>query len=81
MGRIIRRIRATLFPSEKFALIRLSGLVFAANVLELCGIGLVMPIIALFLNPELFDQNRILIAVKRATGDLPYSSLLILLFL
>ncbi len=79
MGKIIRRIRATLFPSEKFALIRLSGLVFAANVLELCGIGLVMPIIALFLNPELFDQNRILIAVKRATGDLPYSSLLILL--
>lgn len=76
---LIQQIRATLFPSEKFRLIRLSGLVFLANLLELCGIGLVMPIIALFLNPALFDQNRILIHVKQWTGNPPYSSLLILL--
>ena len=76
---MIRQIRSTLFPAEKFALIRISGLVFLASLLELGGIGLVMPIIALFLNPELFDQNRILIQIKQMTGNLPYNSLLILL--
>ena len=79
MFSLIRQIRATLSPSEKFRLIRLSALVFLANLLELCGIGLVMPIIALFLNPELFDQNRILSLLKQAAGNLPYTPLLILL--
>ncbi len=76
---LIQEIRATLYPSEKYSLIRLSGLVFIANLLELCGIGLVMPIIALFLNPELFEQNRILIYIKQLTGEMSYSSFLILL--
>ena len=69
MFSMIRQIRSTLFPAEKFALIRISGLVFLASLLELGGIGLVMPIIALFLNPELFDQNRILIQIKQMTGN------------
>ncbi len=67
-----------LYPSEKFALLRLSFLAFVASLLELCGIGLIMPIIALFLTPALFEQNQYLIILKQLIGNLPHETMLII---
>lgn len=78
MTTLIQEIRAMLYPSEKFALLRISFLTFIASLLELCGIGLVMPIIALFLTPALFEQNQCLILLKQLTGNLPYDTMLII---
>ncbi len=72
MLKLVNRLRAVLLPREKYTVLFLTAAAFFGGLLELCGIGLVMPVIALFLSPELFDQNRILILVKRMVGDLPF---------
>lgn len=76
---LIEQLRATLLPREKAGLILLVFLSFLAALLELLGIGMIMPIIALFISPELFHQNAILIFIRNAAGDLPFRPFLLLL--
>lgn len=79
MLRLLNQIRAILYPAEKYRLIFISILVFFSDLLELCGLGLIMPVIALFLNPELFEQNTYLVYIRNFTGSLSNNSLMILL--
>lgn len=79
MIELIEKLRATLLPREKVGLILLVFLSFLAALLELLGIGMIMPIIALFISPELFHQNAILIFIRDVTGDLPFRPFLLLL--
>ena len=79
MLRLLNQIRAILYPAEKYRLIFISVLVFFSDLLELCGLGLIMPVIALFLNPELFEQNTYLVYIRNFTGSLSNNSLMILL--
>ena len=76
MLNLIRRLREILLPREKYTVLFLTAAVCFSGLLELCGIGLIMPVIALFITPELFDQNRILMIVKHAVGDLPFHQFL-----
>ena len=79
MLNLINRLRAILLPREKYTVLFLTAAVCFSGLLELCGIGLIMPVIALFLTPELFDQNRLLMIVKHAVGDLPFNQFLSIL--
>ena len=44
MLRLLNQIRAILYPAEKYRLIFISVLVFFSDLLELCGLGLIMPV-------------------------------------
>lgn len=79
MRSLINKLRAILLPREKYTVLILTAAVCFGALLELCGIGLVMPVIALFITPELFEQNKILIFIKHIVGDLPFNSFLIVL--
>ena len=79
MKALIDKLRATLLPNEKAGLILLAFLSLTAAVLELLGIGMIMPIIALFISPDLFNQNAILIFVRDISGNLPFRPFLLLL--
>ena len=76
MLNLVNRLRAILLPREKYTILFLTAAVCFSALLELCGIGLIMPVIALFITPELFEQNRILMIVKHAIGDLPFNQFL-----
>ena len=79
MKTLIDKLRATLLPNEKAGLILLAILSLIAALLELLGIGMIMPIIALFISPELFNQNSILIFVRNMAGNPPFRQFLLLL--
>lgn len=76
MLKLANRLRAVLLPREKYTVLLLTAAVCFSGLLELCGIGLIMPVIALFITPELFDQNQLLIFVKHVVGDLPFNRFL-----
>ena len=76
MLKLVNRLRAVLLPREKYTVLLLTAAVCFSGLLELCGIGLIMPVIALFITPELFDQNQLLIFVKHVVGDLPFNRFL-----
>lgn len=56
----IGKLRILLSPREKYLLIGIVLLMAFGAVMELVGLGLLMPLVALFTKPELLEQNRYL---------------------
>ena len=56
MFKFIQTIRKTFSPSEKWMMCLLTLLLFAGSLLELCGIGAILPIIQIFVSPDSSGQ-------------------------
>jgi len=57
---IFLKIWRLLSPSGRVKLLLLTVMMGAGALMELAGLGLVMPLIAVLANPELLEQNKIL---------------------
>lgn len=68
MFAIIQNLRRVLLPKEKFLFLGLTVLVFFGSLLELTGIGITMPVIAMFVNENLFRENELLAFFYRMMG-------------
>ena len=66
---IINRFRQLLSPKDKWHLLGIVLLMTAAALSEIAGIGLLMPVVALFTKPELMEQNTILRLYARLVGN------------
>ena len=60
MFKIINKLRILLSPADKWELLGITGLMTISALAEIAGIGLILPIIAVFTKPELITQNKIL---------------------
>ena len=60
MLQIINKLRILLSPADKWKLLGITGLMTVSALAEIAGIGLILPIIAVFTKPELITQNKIL---------------------
>ena len=60
MFKIINKLRILLSPADKWKLLGITGLMTISALAEIAGIGLILPIIAVFTKPELITQNKIL---------------------
>lgn len=54
------KLRILLTPADKWRLVGIVALMVLMAAQEIVGLGLLMPIVALFTKPELLTQNRIL---------------------
>ena len=59
------KLRILMTRREKFALLGIALLTTVGAALEIAGLGLLMPLVALFTKPELMEQSRFL----RPLGD------------
>ena len=57
MLKTVNMMRVLLKRSDKFALLMVSVLTTAAALWEVAGIGLLIPIVATVVNPELLEKN------------------------
>lgn len=71
MKEIINGLRRLLTPRDKWYMLGITVMLSAGAMLEIIGLGLVMPIIAIFSKPELLEQNKWLRIFK---GFLPYGN-------
>ena len=78
MWKTIDQLRVLLSPRDKWKLLGLVLFMTAAAVAEIAGIGLLMPIVAVFTKPELMTQNAILRFYARIIGGGSETRLLIL---
>jgi len=76
---ILKKIGSLLTPKEKLITISLLIMMLISSVLELLGIGLVLPVIALLAKPELIEQNKYLHAVYSFISPSSHNSFLIIL--
>ena len=60
MIEILRGLRLILSPADKWRMLGLVGLLTFGALLEIAGLGLLLPVVAAFTKPELFEQNRFL---------------------
>ena len=60
MIEVIQGIRRMLTPKDKFCLLTVVFLLCIGALMEIAGLGLLMPIVAAFSKMELFEQNAIL---------------------
>ena len=60
MFQLINKLRILLSPADKWKLVGITGLMTISALAEIAGIGLILPIIAVFTKPELITQNKIL---------------------
>lgn len=60
MKEIINGLRQLLTPRDKWCMLGITIMLSAGAILEIIGLGLVMPIIAIFSKPELLEQNKCL---------------------
>ena len=60
MIEILRGLRLILSPADKWRMLGLAGLLTFGALLEIAGLGLLLPVVAAFTKPELFEQNRFL---------------------
>ncbi|MBR2374243.1 MAG: ABC transporter ATP-binding protein [Lentisphaeria bacterium] len=58
MRKIINGLRFLLTPQDKWRMIAITLLLAVGSMLEIVGLGLVMPIVAVFSKPELLEQNK-----------------------
>ena len=77
MWNVIDHLRILLSPRDKWKLLGLVLLMTAGALTEIAGIGLLMPVIAVFTKPELMAQNTILKTYARIIGGGSDSRLLI----
>ena len=57
---VIGKLRILLTRREKFALLGIALLTTVGAAMEIAGLGLLMPLVALFTKPELMEQSRFL---------------------
>ena len=57
---IVNGLRFILTPRDKWHLLGVCGLLCIGAVLEIAGLGLLLPLVAAFTKPELFEQQSIL---------------------
>ena len=76
---ILQKLRSILTPKEKLITIALLIMMLISSALELLGIGLVMPVIALLAKPELIDQNKYLHEIYTFLKPASHNSFLITL--
>ena len=57
---IAGKLRILMTRREKFALLGIALLTTVGAMMEIVGLGLLMPLVALFTKPELLEQNRYL---------------------
>ena len=55
MRKIINGLRFLLTPQDKWRMIAITLLLAVGSMLEIVGLGLVMPIVAVFSKPELLE--------------------------
>lgn len=60
MTGVIRKLRILLSPGDKARLLGVALAMSAGALLEIVGIGLVLPAVAVFIKPDLLEQNRYL---------------------
>ncbi len=72
-------LRKVLLPAEKKYFLLLTSLLFFGALLELVGISSVIPVIALFVNPGLFEQNAALKMIRSLCSGVNDRTFLILL--
>ena len=60
MWEILQKLRVLLTPADKWKLLGIICLMTSGALAEIAGIGLVLPVIAVFTKPELMTQNAIL---------------------
>ena len=68
MWNVFCKIRMLISPRDKFRLIGVVLLMTLGALLEILGVGLLMPIIALFTKPELLEQNFYLRTFRSFAG-------------
>ena len=68
MRKTIDQLRVLLTPRDKWKLLGLVLLMTAGALAEIAGIGLLMPVVAVFTKPELMTQNAILRVYARIIG-------------
>jgi len=61
------KLRILLTPADKWRLVGIVALMVVMAAQEIVGLGLLMPLVALFTKPELLRQNRILRFVSDAS--------------
>jgi len=79
MYSILKNLWSILSPKEKLITLALLIMMVISSVLELLGIGLLMPVIALFTKPELIEQNKYLKLIHDFINPSSNSSFLITL--
>ena len=79
MLEILKKIWSLLTKREKIISIFLFAMMLLSSGLELLGIGLIMPVIALLSKPELIEQNRYLKLVYDFIAPGSYKAFLIIL--
>jgi ATP-binding cassette subfamily C protein len=79
MIKILKNVWSLLTEREKLTVVILLVLMLLSSALELLGIGLVMPVIALLSKPELIEQNRYLKAVYNLVAPDSYRTFMIIL--
>ena len=79
MIKILKNVWSLLTEREKLTVVILLVLMLLSSALELLGIGLVMPVIALLSKPELIEQNRYLKAVYDLVAPDSYRTFMIIL--
>ena len=64
----INRLRLLLTPKEKLQLIGFSALVSTTALAEILGIGLFLPIMAIFLKPNITQTNKYISYLYKLSG-------------
>ena len=60
MVELIRNLRLLLTRKDKFRLAGVIFLLFIGAMMEVAGLGLLLPVVAVFTKPELLEQNKFL---------------------
>ena len=69
MREVFRKIRFLISPRDKWRLLGVVLLMTVGALLEILGVGLLMPIVALFTKPELLERNAFLKLFRSLAGD------------
>ena len=77
MWEIVQGLRLMLTPKEKIRLVGVVILLSGGALMEIAGLGLLLPLVAAFSKPELFEQNRALQLFRQLFAGLSNSSFLI----
>jgi len=76
---ILQKIWSLLLPKEKLLSVCILVMMLISSALELLGIGLVLPVIALLAKPELIEQNKYLHKLYEFINPSSHNSFLIIL--
>ena len=78
MIEILRGLRLILTPADKWRMLGLIALLSVSALAEIAGLGLLLPLVAAFSKPELFEQNRFLHIFRSAFSGLGDTNFLLI---